>query len=123
MAGYNPTLTHIENPNATTLIQWSQKEGEGAGVTSGGKKGLVNFVVSDTGLVTVVNYNALSRAAKLSGGKVGVGVDTLDPNNVYLNIWPISDQHQPTVAETLENMIMQPRTGGIGGEGKQVERG
>jgi len=120
--GYNPAIMHISDPGKRVLINWQQSDEWGPGKGDDHSQGaVINFVVTDTGRMVIVNFQELSKLAAAGAaahwGQVSMGTNVLTGETRWVSTHPLTpeEQRQHALHDMLVEMYMNPRTGGTGG--------
>lgn len=120
--GYNPAIMHISDPGKRVLINWQQSDEWGPGKGDDHSQGaVINFIVTDTGRMVIINFQELSKLAAAGAaahwGQVSMGTNVLTGETRWVSTHPLTpeEQRQHALHDMLVEMYMNPRTGGTGG--------
>ncbi len=120
--GYNPAIMHMTDPGKRVLINWQQSDEWGPGKGDDHSQGaVINFIVTDTGRMVIINYQELSKLAAAGAaahwGQVSMGTNVLTGETRWVSTHPLTpeEQRQHELHDMLVEMYMNPRTGGTGG--------
>lgn len=114
MRGYNPAIMHIYDPGKRVLINWQQSGEWGPGTGDDHSQGaVINWIITDTGRMPIINYQELSKLAKAGAahaGQVSMGMNPITGEVRWVSSHPLTpeEQRQHELHDLLVRLYMNP---------------